>query len=331
MAPVGSVLLMVLVVVAILTLCVTASLKTSQSHYHAASQVGRRLQTQRFAESGAEFVKAYLMQTDADISLDGGIQDNPARFQGQLLIDGVDLVDRGRCSIVAPAVVNGVASGVRFGLENESTRIHLNALASDPNEATPRNRLMTLPGMTEEIADAILDWIDADAIPREFGAELDHYQSLSPPLTPRNGPIGSIDELLMVRGVTPELLFGLDRNRNYLVDAFETPQGDLLDADNSTGVFNRGWAALLTIHSAERFVNPDGEPRINVNGDSLQELHDQLAPLLGEDQANFIVLYRQFGPQGGGAASGAAGANGGANAPNGSNPGGASSATGAST
>ena len=36
----------------------------------------------------------------------------------------------------------------------------------------------------------------------------------NPPYAPRNGPLGSIEELLLVRGVTPALLFGADLNRN---------------------------------------------------------------------------------------------------------------------
>ena len=31
-------------------------------------------------------------------------------------------------------------------------------------------------------------------------------------VSPRNGPITDLDELLLVRGVTPELLYGLDQN-----------------------------------------------------------------------------------------------------------------------
>ena len=45
------------------------------------------------------------------------------------------------------------------------------------------------------------------------GAESDYYGSLSPPYAPRNGPPVTIEELLLVRGVTPQLLFGLDAAR----------------------------------------------------------------------------------------------------------------------
>src|SRR5204863_189714 len=63
--------------------------------------------------------------------------------------------------------------------------------------------LMKLPNMTEEIADAIIDWIDADDNPRPNGAESATYSGMTPPYRCKNGPLDSIEELLLVRGVTP--------------------------------------------------------------------------------------------------------------------------------
>ena len=81
-------------------------------------------------------------------------------------------------------------------------------------ETAGRDLLMALPGMTEETADAILDWLDEDEEPREYGAESDYYSSLSPPYAAKNGQLETVEELLLVRGVTPQLLFGADVNRN---------------------------------------------------------------------------------------------------------------------
>jgi DNA uptake protein ComE-like DNA-binding protein len=155
---------------------------------------------------------------------------------------------------------------------------------------------MALPGMTEAVADAILDWIDADGEPRLLGAEQDYYSSLDPPYAPRNGPLGSIEELLLVRDVTPAHLFGADLNRNSLIEPHEQQFTTIEGVDNSTGSLNRGWAAYLTLDSAERNMRPDGSPKIDVNMESLQDLHDQATEILGEEMANFIVIYRQGGP-----------------------------------
>ena len=86
-----------------------------------------------------------------------------------------------------------------------------------------REMLMALPGMTVDIADAIMDWIDDDDETREFGAEFDYYQSLGSPYEPNNGPFNTVEEILLVRGVTPEMLFGADINRNGMIDQHELP------------------------------------------------------------------------------------------------------------
>jgi DNA uptake protein ComE-like DNA-binding protein len=154
---------------------------------------------------------------------------------------------------------------------------------------------MTLPGMTETIADAILDWIDSDDEPRMLGAERDYYSTLTTPYAPRNGPIGSIEELLLVRDVTPALLFGPDLNRNFAIDGIEQPLTVIDNADNSLGQLNRGWAAYLTLDSAELNLRPDGTPKIDVNKEDLEALHQELTDALGQEMANFIVAYRQGG------------------------------------
>ena len=81
--------------------------------------------------------------------------------------------------------------------------------------------LMKLPNMTEDIANAILDWIDADDDAAPGGAENEYYIGLSPAYRCKNGPLDSLEELLLVQGVTPELLFGNDRNRNGMLDPDE--------------------------------------------------------------------------------------------------------------
>ncbi len=63
----------------------------------------------------------------------------------------------------------------------------------------------------DTVVDSILDWIDADDLRRINGAENDYYQSLKEPYRCKNGPLDSIEELLLVRGVTPELFYGKKR------------------------------------------------------------------------------------------------------------------------
>ncbi len=58
------------------------------------------------------------------------------------------------------------------------------------------------------LVDSILDWRDEDRLHRLNGAEDDHYLSLSPSYTARNGSFELVEDLLWVRGMTHELFYG---------------------------------------------------------------------------------------------------------------------------
>jgi general secretion pathway protein K len=62
----------------------------------------------------------------------------------------------------------------------------------------------------EDITDAIKDWIDKDNEVTRFGAEDPYYQSLDPPYSCRNHPLESLDDLLLIKGITRELFYGED-------------------------------------------------------------------------------------------------------------------------
>jgi len=302
----GSVLLMVLVVVALLTLGTATYLELMQNERQAVRHHGRGLQAIRLAESGVEYVRTQLTLTPEELLQAGGLANNPALMQAIIVDDEGDEFDRGRFSIVSPAQTDGIYSGYRFGLENESAKLNVNALLAEGAEDQAQTRLMALPGMTVEVADAILDWLDADESPRLNGAEAEEYAQATPPYEPRNGPIADLDELLMIRGVTPELLYGIDQNRNLMIDAAESPRGLLADIDNADGLLNRGWSAYLTTTSVEAMqpasaaasgpATSAGATKVDLNGQNLQTLYDNLKSTIGDDKAKFLVVYRQYGP-----------------------------------
>ena len=139
--------------------------------------------------------------------------------------------------------------------------------------------LMQLPGMTVEVADSLLDWIDADDEPRESGAESEFYERLEPPLKPANAVPTVVEELLLVRGVTRRLLFGDDANRNGSLDSYEQQGGDRLRSRSADSVASPlGWNAYLTLFSAEANRDEFEQPHINLNSDDLPGLHRSLWP-----------------------------------------------------
>ena len=109
----------------------------------------------------------------------------------------------------------------------------------------------------EDLVNAIKDWIDADSEVTGTGAENAYYQGLGKSYTARNGPMESIDELLLVRGVTRELFYG-------------TPE-------------RPGLARFLTVY---------GEGKININT-APKEVLQALAPAITEDMANRMDDYRR--------------------------------------
>jgi hypothetical protein len=268
----------VLLVTALLSLAAYAFAELMLAEYRAADAHGRALQARTFCESGSE--KAlFLLGLDGETLRDrGGLYDNPADLQGIVVVDGAHPADRGRFTIVAPKYEPESPTTLRYGLEDESAKLNLNTLiAQHEDEAEQKTRLMTLPGMTEEIAESILDWLDEDDEPRQLGAEADFYAGLAPPYAPANGPLRTLDELLLVQGVSPELLFGPDGNRNGFVDPHELGAALPEGIDNADGSFDRGWSGYLTIHAAEHNRNSAGEPRINLNGDDLETLYAELS------------------------------------------------------
>ncbi len=291
----GSVLILVLVVIAMLTLGAYSFSEIMISEAEATSMYGRQAESRAFAESGIELAAAVIAVPESEE--DASLYHNPNRFRAILMRESDNARGRGYFSVVAPVETDPAGTALRNGLVDESGRLNLNRLLNfELDEDQSREMLMYLPDMTEEVADAILDWIDSDEIPRTYGAESDYYTSLEPPYETRNGAMESIDELLQVAGVTADLLYGEDANRNGKLDPNEN-DGDASEPfDNADGVLQPGWAAFLTVNARELNQRADGAARTYINNGVLDELYDSLAEEFDEDIAQFVVAFRMSGP-----------------------------------
>lgn len=304
----GSALMIVLVVVMIVSLGAYTFSELMFTHNETATLSSQNIQAKWLVDAGIDVARVHLLQPHEQRMSAGGDYDNPTIFQAANVITDPNPNLTGNFTLIAPNLdSDGFTAGFRYGLEDESSRLNLNSLVIADTYATNggREMLMSLPGMTVDIADAIMDWIDEDDDTREFGAEFDYYQSLGSPYEPNNGSFNTVEELLLVRGVVPELLFGADINRNGQIDTHEEPARqrvqELLSLANSTsgdevlntGSLDRGWSAYLTLYSQENNLNINGEPRININSDDLQTLHQDLSAVFDPAVANFIILYRQ--------------------------------------
>ena len=162
----------------------------------------------------------------------------------------------------------------------------------DLNGAT-QQQLMALPGMEEPIAAAILDWRDENSQPADQGVETGYYGNLTFPYECRNGPFRTIRELLLVKGVTQELLYGEDTNFNGVLDLNEQDGDESLPMDNRDNELDQGWIAFLTCYGEQENANGGGESRLNINSADQGELERRLGPFgLTSGQAQWIVDNR---------------------------------------
>jgi general secretion pathway protein K len=92
-------------------------------------------------------------------------------------------------------------------VRSEAGRINLNR-ASDQLLKKVIKSFLQIGQERDIIVDSIQDWKDKDDLHRLNGAEKDYYQSLSEPYDCKNGDFDTVEELLLVRGITPALFYG---------------------------------------------------------------------------------------------------------------------------
>jgi general secretion pathway protein K len=137
-------------------------------------------------------------------------------------------------------------------------------------------------GQIDGIIDAHSDWLDSDELHKPNGAESDYYTTLDPPYYSKNAYIDHLSELLLIKGITPEIYWGpaaLDHVRNGQRS---------VDAETATEqqVYSVGLVDIFTTIS---------NGRININTAPLNVL--RVLPDVDEAMAAGIIQFRS-GPDG---------------------------------
>ncbi|MBN1613884.1 MAG: type II secretion system minor pseudopilin GspK [Deltaproteobacteria bacterium] len=112
--------------------------------------------------------------------------------------------------------------GFEVSVEDESGKIPINRLVQGTavNQFI-RDMLIRLlkeppfslgPEQAEAVVNAMKDWMDTDSDVTGAGAENDHYRSLPISYDAKNGPLDSLDELLMIKGVTEQMYYGTEES-----------------------------------------------------------------------------------------------------------------------
>ena len=224
----GFVIVAVLMVVTVLSLAAYQYGALMDAEVMAAERIRKTAEAKALAESGVHFAIAYVADPDA---FAGTLNKQPVRQPGRL----PGGARQGRpVGPVAGAVLarlprlladrsGPVQSHCGIGLTDEAGKLNINALiALDSSGRVLHDALMKLPNMTDEIAWSIVDWIDPDEEPNAGrGREPVLRRPRRRRTSRKNGPLDTVEELLLVKGVTPALLFGNDRNRNGKLDPGE--------------------------------------------------------------------------------------------------------------
>jgi general secretion pathway protein K len=105
----------------------------------------------------------------------------------------------------------------QVSIVDEARKIDINLLIN-PRTGQPNpiylgiiERLFTNIGVSPALVPAIVDWLDPDSIESPGGAEADYYLTLIPPYEPRNGPMPTIGDLRMIKGVDDATFFRLQQ------------------------------------------------------------------------------------------------------------------------
>ena len=275
----ASILVGLLWCVALLSLVVISVLHTARMDLMVGKNYGDRIQARYLALAGIEKAKALLYQNALQRSRSGKnhtgeLYNSPEQFREVPL-------GRGQFSVIRRARQDE-GGGIVYGVGDEESRLNVN-LADGGS-------LAKLDGITPQIIAAIADWRDGDNAVSPGGAEAEFYLSLQPPRLPRNGPFLTVRELLMVRGVSADLLLGRDTQQNGLLESAEDIAENSGRVDNQATDVGTGWAGILTVDSRDDNVSASGADRVNVQ--TADETALTGVPGITPDIARAIVASR---------------------------------------
>ncbi len=196
----GMALLITIMIISLLIVVTLEFGKSMRQHHMAAANLKGSEQLGAIGRSGIAIATALLEQDGKDASFDSFLDDwaileqtdlSGLFDQGRLKLTVVDL--SGRVQINSLVKTGAVGAGAREIL----TRLLISGEFAVQDETEAKG-----------IVDSLVDWLDADDLESEFGAENSYYRSLSPAYSCQNGPVQFVEDLLLVKGITPALLYG---------------------------------------------------------------------------------------------------------------------------
>jgi len=202
-APSGYVLVVVLLITALLVSVSTEFLITAQTDISYITRFSDRLRAYYIARTGINLGR-FILEADKRGMTDGLLPKNVDK--------NIDCYqDLWAYELPEIPIENGI---VKISISDENAKINLSILSTEFVDRTPYynivQRFFMNMGFPIDFADTVIDWVDIDDSRSPYGAETpDYYQSLTPPYKAKNDEMDSINELLLVKGFTPEIFYGL--------------------------------------------------------------------------------------------------------------------------
>ncbi len=155
----------------------------------------------------AETVASYVLEMDPDPAVDypeeGWGGETPVELGGVwLFVSITDAQSRMNLNDLAGGNLNSQRAHNDPERYTEMQRRFIRLLQTFDEEGVPLN-----PDEAIAVLEAVVDWMDGDNDISGFGgAESEYYLGLDPEYLPANRPFASVEELRLVRHVTPELM-----------------------------------------------------------------------------------------------------------------------------
>ncbi len=169
----------------------------------------------------AAFVQGYASEVEASIAARSAVANGIALLEQDLLEAyeaGGELFDSLHDSWAHGVQLQTINNAImQCRIEDEYGKINLNALMSADGEEHNEilidalDALFEMRGADADVVDAILEWMDPRGAGNARGqgdSGDSYYQTLDIPYGSKQAPMDSVEELLLVRGITPELFYG---------------------------------------------------------------------------------------------------------------------------
>lgn len=200
----GYVLIMVLLITSLLISITANFIVESQTSIGYMKKFDSRLRARFLAGSAAQLAKYML---DADKKGYTG-----STLSGKTTDKNIDSYNDIWATQYPPIPLED--GTVEIIIDDENSKININAFANEYTEQTKyyymAQTFFINMGLPMDYADIMHDWVDIDDYRLSYGAENgDYYLTLVPSYSAKNGAMDSIDEMLMMKDITPEIYYGM--------------------------------------------------------------------------------------------------------------------------